>query len=703
MSEGPQPTNKPPRPPQPDRFQPKLLIFWVLLVAVILLLFSYPQQNPNVVPMNMTEVVQAAEQGRIQKLFLKPEPGRGNNWYEVWGELKPPAAPAEAAADAAKSTIPAAPQDKGAEAAAAKAAAPKPVSFRAEGRLTDERFNQLTTLDVTYVEKPSGGAFTSILISLLPVILIIAVLYFLFTRQLKMAGKGAMSFGKSRAKMLTRDKDRVLFKDVAGCDEAKEEVSEIIDFLKDPKKFQKIGGRVPKGILMVGPPGTGKTLLAKAVAGEADVPFFSISGSDFVEMFVGVGAARVRDMFEQGRKSAPCIIFVDEIDAVGRQRGAGLGGGNDEREQTLNSLLVEMDGFDGHEGIIIIAATNRPDVLDSALLRPGRFDRQVMIDLPDLKGREEILKVHAKKIKMVRDIDLAAIARSTPGFSGADLANLLNEGALIAARYNKSEVTMADIEEARDKISFGRERRRLMDDEDKRMTAYHEAGHALVQAVIDDKKMRLHKVTIIPRGGALGMTMFTPAKDILGYSKKELLNKICMAMGGRIGEEVETGDFSNGASGDIKQATRIARHMVCDWGMSDLGPVALGENQQQIFLAKEITRSQNYSEQTARKIDEAITAIIDTEYKRAQEIILAHKDALDKISEALLKYETIEGKHVYEILEHGEIRSEVINNTPELKAENAARAKAEAEAAAQKASDKPEGEVGGSAPANAPA
>lgn len=697
MSEGPQPTNKPPRAPQPDRFQPKLLIFWVLLVMVIMLLFSYQGQHPNAVSMNTTEIVLAAEQGRIEKLFLKPVPGAGANWYEIWGELKPPAAPAEAD-EAAQSAIPAAPQAKGSTEAAAAA---KPISFRAEGRLTDERFNQLTAMDISYVEKPSGGAFTSILISLLPVILIVGVLYFLFTRQIKMAGKGAMSFGKSRAKMLTRDKDRVLFKDVAGCDEAKEEVSEVIDFLKDPKKFQKIGGRVPKGILMVGPPGTGKTLLAKAVAGEADVPFFSISGSDFVEMFVGVGAARVRDMFEQGRKNAPCIIFVDEIDAVGRQRGAGLGGGNDEREQTLNSLLVEMDGFDGHEGVIIIAATNRPDVLDNALLRPGRFDRQVMIDLPDLKGREEVLKVHVKKIKTARDIDLAAIARSTPGFSGADLANLLNESALIAARYNKTEVAMADVEEARDKISFGRERRRLMDEEDKRMTAFHEAGHALVQAVINDKKMRLHKVTIIPRGNALGMTMFTPTKDILGYSKKELLNSICMAMGGRIGEEVETGDFSNGAAGDIKQATRIARHMVCDWGMSDLGPVALGENQQQIFLAKEITRSQNYSEETARKIDGAITEIIKEQYERAQEIILAHREALDKISAALLEYETIEGKHVYEILEHGELRSEVLNNTPELKAENAA--KAAAEAAAQKASTKGEGEIGSSAPSASPA
>lgn len=689
MSEGQPPSNQPPRQPQSDRFQPRLLIFWVLIISAILLLWEwFPQQTNNTDQMNVAEVVRAAEQGRIEKLFLKPDPSRGSNWYSIWGQLKP-AEPV--AAEPGKATIPAAPVAAEAEtatdaaAATTAAAAPlaKPINFRAEGRLTDERFDLLTRLNSTYVEKPSSGAFTSVLVSLLPVVLILGVLYYLFTRQLKMAGKGAMSFGKSRAKMLTRDKDRVLFKDVAGCDEAKEEVSEVIDFLKDPRKFQKIGGRVPKGVLMVGPPGTGKTLLAKAVAGEADVPFFSISGSDFVEMFVGVGAARVRDMFEQGRKSAPCIIFVDEIDAVGRQRGAGLGGGNDEREQTLNSLLVEMDGFDGHEGVIIIAATNRPDVLDSALLRPGRFDRQVMIDLPDLKGREEILKVHARKIKMVKDVDLGRVARSTPGFSGADLANLLNEAALIAARYNKTEVTMADIEEARDKISFGRERRKLMDEEDKRMTAFHEAGHALVQAVINDKKMRLHKVTIIPRGQALGMTMFTPTKDILGYSKQELLNSICMAMGGRIGEEVETGDFSNGASGDIKQATRIARHMVCDWGMSDLGPVALGENQQQIFLAKEITRSQNYSEDTARKIDAAIIEIINTQYERAQKIILEHREALDKISEALLQYETIDGKHVHEILEHGELRSEVVNNTPELRKANAAAAKAAAEAEAK--------------------
>ncbi|MBC2594452.1 ATP-dependent zinc metalloprotease FtsH [Ruficoccus amylovorans] len=543
---------------------------------------------------------------------------------------------------------------------------PATITFTAQGRLTDERFNQLTSPNNPYSvkEEPASTMLQSILVGVLPFLIVIGLLYFLFTRQLRMAGKGAMSFGKSRAKLLTRDKERVYFRDVAGCDEAKEEVSEVVDFLKDPKKFQRIGGRVPKGVLMVGPPGTGKTLLAKAVAGEADVPFFSISGSDFVEMFVGVGAARVRDMFEQGRKNAPCLMFIDEIDAVGRQRGAGLGGGNDEREQTLNSLLVEMDGFDGHEGVIIIAATNRPDVLDSALLRPGRFDRQVMIDLPDLKGREEILKVHAKKIKMSTDVDLTRVARVTAGFSGADLANLLNEAALVAARYDKSEVQMADVEEARDKIAYGRERRKLMDEDDKRATAYHEAGHALIQALIKDKKRELHKVTILPRGRALGMAMTTPTKEVLGYSKHDLLNLICMAMGGRIGEEIETGDFSNGAASDIKQATDIARRMVCDWGMSELGPVALGDNQEHIFLAKEITRSQNYSDDTARMIDREIRRIIQEEYERAYRMIQEHKEAHRKIADALLEYETIEGKHVNEIIEFGEIKSPVVTNTP---------------------------------------
>jgi len=409
----------------------------------------------------------------------------------------------------------------------------------------------------------------------------------------------------------------------------------------------------------VGPPGTGKTLLARAVAGEAEVPFFTISGSDFVEMFVGVGAARVRDMFEQGRKSAPCLIFIDEIDAVGRQRGAGLGGGNDEREQTLNSLLVEMDGFDGHEGIIIIAATNRPDVLDKALLRPGRFDRQVVIDLPDLQGRHEILKVHASKVKLDETVDLSIVARNSPGFSGADLANLLNEAALTAARYNKHKIFPEDIDEAREKISYGRERRKLMDDEDKKLTAYHEAGHAIVQAVIDDGYLPVHKVTIIPRGQSLGSTMFAPTKDMLSHAKRRLLNQICCAMGGRIAEELKLGDITSGAVGDIKMATKIARHMVCDWGMSELGPISFGENQDHVFLGKEIARNENFSENTAQKIDAQIREIIDEQYERATKLLKEYDTALETLAMALLEHETLEGIHVKEILETGEIQSEV--------------------------------------------
>ncbi|HCR28671.1 MAG TPA: cell division protein FtsH, partial [Opitutae bacterium] len=409
----------------------------------------------------------------------------------------------------------------------------------------------------------------------------------------------------------------------------------------------------------------------------------------FVEMFVGVGASRVRDMFEQGRKSAPCLIFIDEIDAVGRQRGAGLGGGNDEREQTLNSLLVEMDGFDTTEGVIIMAATNRPDVLDKALLRPGRFDREVVIGLPDLKGREEILKVHAKRIKLSEDVNLEDIARSSPGFAGADLANLLNEGALMAARKNKKQVEMIDIYEAKDKISFGRERRQLMDEEDKRMTAFHEAGHALIAALLYKKKIKLHKVTIIPRGRALGLTMSTATKDILGQSKKELVDDICMAMGGRIGEEVETGDFSNGAAMDIKQATNIARHMVCDWGMSPLGPIAFGDNEEHLFLGREISKTHNLSEETAKRIDEEVSRIVTTQFDRAQKLIEENREALTKIAEALLEFETIEGKHVQEIVEHGEIRSEVVSTkTEELKRKQEEAAEEDSEE--KKASDKNE-------------
>lgn len=609
----------------------RMLSIWLLVFFVIFTLLYFAnsdmQQPERLSIRDVITEAQAGESGRILPgAVLKAKPQGGSRWHEVRGRLR--------------------------------SSSGEDFSFVAEGQITEESLLILQKSGL-FKEEPASTLFADILLTMLPIMLIILVLYFLFVRQLRSAGKGAMSFGKSKARLLTRERERITFKDVAGCDEAKEEVSEIVSFLKDPKRFQRIGGRIPKGALLVGPPGTGKTLLARAVAGEADVPFFSISGSDFVEMFVGVGAARVRDMFEQGRKNAPCIIFVDEIDAVGRQRGAGLGGGNDEREQTLNSLLVEMDGFDGHEGVIIMAATNRPDVLDSALMRPGRFDRQVIIDLPDLNGREEILRVHAKKIKLADDLDLRLVARNTPGFSGADLANLLNESALIAARYNKEVVDRHDIEEARDKIAYGRERRKLMDDEDKRMTAFHEAGHALVQALIDDGHLPLHKVTIIPRGRALGLTMMLPKKDILGQSKRHLLNQICCAMGGRLGEEVETNDFSNGASSDIRQATKIARHMVCDWGMSTLGPVAFGENQEQLFLGKEITRTQNYSESTAKKIDDAITSIIQEQYERARKLIEEHHEALRKIAEALLLHETIEGRHVDEIIEFGEIRSAI--------------------------------------------
>lgn len=486
--------------------------------------------------------------------------------------------------------------------------------------------------------------------SVLPFLIIVGVLYFLFTRQMRATGRSAMSFGKSRARLLTPDKDRVTFKDVAGCDESKEEVSEVVEFLKNPKRFSDIGARIPKGILMVGPPGTGKTLLARAVAGEADVPFYSISGSDFVEMFVGVGAARVRDMFEQARKTAPCLVFIDEIDAVGRQRGAGMGGGHDEREQTLNSLLVEMDGFDAHSGVIIIAATNRPDVLDSALLRPGRFDRQVVIDLPDVKGREEILKIHAAKIKLDPSVDLETVAKITPGCSGADLANLLNEGAIIAARRNESLVTMADIDEARDKVFFGRERRKLMDSDEKKLTAYHEAGHALIQAVIDDGRLPIHKVTIIPRGQSLGSTMFVPSRDIRTESKKSLLNHICTSLGGRVAEEIVFTDITNGAAGDIKQATKIARKMVCDWGMGEIGPIALGENQDHIFLGKEIARDEHFSEKTAQLVDDEIKAIVDGQLDRARKIVSENRDKLDIIANELLIRETIDGADVYKIV-----------------------------------------------------
>jgi cell division protease FtsH len=496
------------------------------------------------------------------------------------------------------------------------------------------------------------------LFTFLPFLLIILLLFFLFRQQMKSAGRGAMSFGKSKARLLTMDRNKVTFKDVAGIQEAKEELFEIVDFLRDPKKFQKLGGSIPKGVLMVGSPGTGKTLLARAIAGEADVPFFSISGSDFVEMFVGVGASRVRDMFEQGKKNAPCLIFIDEIDAVGRHRGHGMGGGHDEREQTLNQLLVEMDGFDTQEGVIIIAATNRPDVLDPALLRPGRFDRQVTVSLPDVNGREEILRVHVKKIKLAANTELATIARGTPGFSGAELANLVNEAALLAARKGLTAVTLAEMEEARDKVRWGRERRSLaMSDKEKIGTAWHEAGHAYLNMVLPHTHP-LHKVTIIPRGPFLGATMFLPDGDKYSTSKKESLANLVVTMGGRIAEAFHSDDMSNGASGDIRQATSLARNMVCEWGMSDaLGMVEYGEGDSPVFLARDMNKSRNYSEETARVIDGEIKKFIDDAFNEATRILTENRDAVEKIALALLEYETLDAKHLQDIIDFGEMKN----------------------------------------------
>jgi len=620
----------------PDKFQPKVILIWLAIGVALLALFYIPtKQKSGPATLKVQEVVEFAEKDIIKSGSIRPDPSVGRDWNVITGEFKEPMESANG----------------------------KTTTFIAEGRVTDSNMERLQKA-LVFNEQRTSNVFTQILAQVIPFVIIIGLLYFLFVRQLRSAGRGALSFGKSRAKMLARDRDKITFTDVAGCDEAKEEISEVVEFLKDPKKFTRMGGRIPKGILLVGPPGTGKTLLAKAVAGEADVPFFSVSGSDFVEMFVGVGASRVRDMFEQGRKNAPCIIFIDEIDAVGRQRGAGLGGGNDEREQTLNSLLVEMDGFDTTEGVIIMAATNRPDVLDNALLRPGRFDRQIYVDLPDIIGREQILRVHAKKINLTDEVDLSILARGTPGLSGADLANLLNEGALLAARRNKKKVDMQDLDDARDKVQFGRERRRLMDDQEKKLTAYHEAGHALVQAVLDDGSMPVHKVTIIPRRQSLGSTMFIPKKDILTYGMKRVLSQIAMGLGGRIAEDMVMGDVSSGAAGDIKHVTKLARHMVCDWGMSPLGPISFGDTQDTVFLGRDITRNEHMSEETARRVDAEVQRIIAEQDARARQIIVEKRAALEKIAQSLLEFETIEGKHVSEILEFGEIRSQVMRASP---------------------------------------
>jgi cell division protease FtsH len=500
----------------------------------------------------------------------------------------------------------------------------------------------------------SGGGWPSWLFNLAPIILL-AALWFFMIRQMQTGGNKALSFGKSRARLLSMQQKKVTFKDVAGVDEAKEELREIIEFLREAQKFQKLGGRIPKGVLLVGPPGTGKTLLARAVAGEANVPFFSISGSDFVEMFVGVGASRVRDLFEQGKKNAPCIIFIDEIDAVGRHRGAGLGGGHDEREQTLNQLLVEMDGFESNEGVILMAATNRPDVLDPALLRPGRFDRRVVVSRPDVRGREEILRVHTRKIPLADDVDLSVLARGTPGFSGADLANMVNEAALSAARQNRKAVLHYDFEVAKDKVLMGVERKSMiLSDEEKKVTAFHEAGHALVAMKMPHSDP-VHKVTIIPRGMALGVTMQLPIDDKHNYTKEYLETNIAILMGGRLAEEIFLNQMSTGAGNDIERATELARKMVCEWGMSTLGPLTFGKKEEQIFLGREIAQHRDYSEDTAIKIDQEVRRLVDTGYNTARALLSENKEVLTRVANALLDREVLDANEIRMILDGKEL------------------------------------------------
>ena len=529
--------------------------------------------------------------------------------------------------------------------------------------LTQHLLDQHVLLDVK--EKEEVPFFLSVLISWFPMLLLIGVWIF-FMRQMQGSGKGgAMGFGKSRAKLLNENTNRVTFEDVAGCDEAKQEVTEVIEFLRDPSKFTRLGGKIPKGMLLVGPPGTGKTLLARAIAGEAEVPFFSISGSDFVEMFVGVGASRVRDMFEQAKKNAPCIIFVDEIDAMGRHRGAGIGGGNDEREQTLNQLLVEMDGFESNEGVILVAATNRPDVLDPALLRPGRFDRQVVVPRPDLLGREQILKVHMRKVPLASGVDAKVIARGTPGFTGADLANLVNEAALNAARYDRDKVTGEDFDTAKDKVMMGTERRSMIiSDDQKETTAYHEAGHTLVAKYLKTADP-VHKVSIIPRGQALGITMQLPEEDRFNHDREYLRDQIAIMMGGRLAEELVLGQMTTGASNDFERATQLARNMSTQWGMSDeLGPMVYGEREHEPFLGREITRQVNISEETARKIDAVVRNLLEENYERAKKILEDHMDQLHLLAKALIKYETLDAEDIDRVMAGKEPLQEDVLDKP---------------------------------------
>lgn len=600
----------------------KNVLLWVVIAVVLMSVFNNfsPRGDRDNLALSYTQFIQAVKMGRVQQVAIDDKVVRGKmqsgEKFQVYAPNDP--------------------------------------------HLVDDLLEAGVDIKALPPEQPSF--LMQLLVSFGPILLLIAVWVF-FMRQMQgggAGGRGAMSFGKSKARMLEEDQIKVTFADVAGCDEAKEEVAEMVDFLKDPSKYQKLGGKIPRGALMVGPPGTGKTLLARAIAGEAKVPFFTISGSDFVEMFVGVGASRVRDMFDQAKKHAPCIIFIDEIDAVGRQRGAGLGGGHDEREQTLNQLLVEMDGFEGNEGIIVIAATNRPDVLDKALLRPGRFDRQVTVGLPDVKGREQILKVHLKKVPTADDVVIKYIAQGTPGFSGADLANLVNEAALFAARTNKRLVSMVELEKAKDKIIMGAERRSMvMSDKEKKMTAYHEAGHAIVGRLVPDHDP-VYKVSIMPRGRALGVTMFLPESDQYSVSKRKLDSMISSLYGGRIAEEMIFGweEVSTGASNDIERATELARNMVTKWGLSQrLGPLAYSEEEGEVFLGRSVTQHKSVAEETSHTIDEEIRSIIDRNYERAENILKENEDILHAMADALMKYETIDKAQIDDLMSRRPVRA----------------------------------------------
>jgi cell division protease FtsH len=589
----------------------KTAIFWVVLICVAVLLWTVVRtgKGPRQTAINFSQFLSDVDEGKVKQVTF-----RGT---DVQGDYKDVNA-------GFKTQV--------------------PINY-------PDIYKKLEDKKVVMVfEEANSGNWISLLVNASPFILLLAFWIFMM-RQMQSGGNKALSFGKSRARLHSTQQKKVTFKDVAGVEEAKEELQEIIEFLREPQKFQKLGGRIPKGVLLIGSPGTGKTLLARAIAGEASVPFFSISGSDFVEMFVGVGASRVRDLFEQGKKNAPCIIFIDEIDAVGRHRGAGLGGGHDEREQTLNQLLVEMDGFESNEGVILVAATNRPDVLDPALLRPGRFDRRVVVGRPDVGGREAILKVHTKKIPLGDDVDLSVLARGTPGLAGADLANLVNESALNAARQNRKVVMMIDFELAKDKVLMGAERKSMiLSDAEKRNTAYHEAGHALVAAVLPNADP-LHKVSIIPRGMALGVTMQLPIDDKHSYSKDYLNDQLAILMAGRIAEEIHMNHMTTGAGNDIERATDLARKMVCEWGMSELGPLSFGKKEEQIFLGREIAQHRDYSEDTAIKIDQQVKKLVQTGYDRARTVIEEKSDALIRVAEMLLEREVLDGAEVNQIID----------------------------------------------------